>query len=217
MPYEPPRPQGVMPPMPPRIPAPSVDDDSVWPPPGSTPSDLSTLPPHVRRFLNRHRVRVATASQRDISQISGEQAHKLKGMHVSGLFDRPSRTIKLRDEVRQELFPGRVPNDDPTPHTSVARHEGGHAVDMIMAEEHPELSSMSQRFRNICRKYQAGTPGGGGGLGEYVAPYLQNCEELYGTLLGIYQGDDLMRERLKRHDPQSWEFMRQVDAAMGGS
>ena len=89
--------------------------------------------------------------------------------------------------------------------TLTAPHEAGHAVDDVL--RNTQLSHNSQRFRNLCTKYQAGTPGGGG-MGARIDPYFKSCLELYAGMLAEFWDRP---NALRSYDPQMFAFMRDVD------
>lgn len=205
--YDPPRITVLRPPVPP------IEDEEskAWPPPDYL-GDLGSLPPHVRRAMQRAGIGVGLATPEDIERVKHMHEHAgtaASGRGVSAYYDPEKRRLMLRDNRPVDLFPGRTPTSDRTPRTSVDYHEAGHAWDYELRRTRADLSVNARRFQNICRKYQAGTPGGGGGMGEFVDQYFQDCEELYAHLWGAYQYD---KENLRRNDPQAYDFMREVDA-----
>lgn len=204
--YEPPRVTVLRPPVPPL----EDEESQAWPP-ADYRGDLGSLPPHVRRAMQRAGIGVGLATPGDLERVASlpKNQEKAGTRGAAAYYDYENKRLMLRDNRAIDLFPERTPTGDVTPRTSVDRHELGHAVDFELRRSRPDLSINSRRFQNICRKYQAGTPGGGGGMGEFVDPYFQHCDELYATLLGAYYND---KENLRRNDPQAYDFMREVDA-----
>lgn len=205
-----------------RPPPPPIEDaESQWPPDESglqsrgMDTGLSYIPPHVRRAMMRAGVSVSIPTQYELDMVTRGNARKLgETGSAAGFYGPWSRGIRIKKDMTHGsvvLFPGTTPTGYMSPATTVPRHEMGHAVDAEMVRTKPWLASGSSRFRNICIKYNSGVPGSGGGFGEHVDPYSKHCDELYATLVGIYYSDP---DRLKRTDPQAFQFMEEVDRGL---
>ena len=188
------------PPPPPIAPPPP---DEQWPPSPDL-SDLSTLPAHVRRAMKREGMKVQTPTLQELQDIERERNRKIAGFHVPS-----TNTIYVKDAAAIPIFRKLPPNTDKMSLTpSTARHELGHAVARRMEARRPSLSPSTQRFRSICTKYKAGTVGGGGGMGEYVTSYHQDCWELFASALAMYYSEP---STLYKADPILFQFMKEVD------
>lgn len=185
------------------------DEESDFPPVVGPVSDLRALPPHVRRAMRREGVTVRYPRENEFEGIA-RTAREPQFGNIAGLYNTESKEAAFyHGNLPHHLFaPGKG-----GPLTNVGRHEfAGHAADAMMRGLDPRLSSDSARFQAICRKYQAGTPGGGGGMGEFTADYEKSrCDELYATLLAVYYSD---RASLCKVDPIACQFMREVDAVL---